>query len=177
MNHSLAEVGLDSQCLSYVIDALEGVEKPTDNLAEQKVALVRTYFYTPGTLWTMPTVKREFERISDPVRRAKHQSWTSVLFGVCPLNNPEAVTRRAAELEEFHPDIDDRMLLAEAEDVGFSTLLSFDADFVKHLGHRTRLSLTTPGSFWQSLAVPRGAAPHHVPAPGNPLASQTWWRW
>ncbi len=45
----LSEIGLDSQCLSYFIDALEGVAALTDALAEQKVALVR--LYTPGTLW------------------------------------------------------------------------------------------------------------------------------
>ena len=39
---SLSEIGLDSNCLSYVIDALEGVSEPTDNLAAQRVALVRS---------------------------------------------------------------------------------------------------------------------------------------
>jgi hypothetical protein len=29
-------MGVDSQCLSYRIDALEGIEKPTDSLAEQR---------------------------------------------------------------------------------------------------------------------------------------------
>ncbi len=176
MSRLLSEVGLDSQCLSFIIDALEGVAEPTDALAEQKVALVRTYLYTPGTLWTMPTVKREFERIRDPVRRAKHRSWTSVLFGVYPLKDPKAVRQRAAELEVLHADIDDRMVLAEAEDIGFSVLLSFDADFVKHLTHRTRLNLTRPVPFWDSLAIPKGATPDKVPNPENPLASQTWWR-
>ena len=57
--HPLSELGLDSNCLSYVIDALEGAAEPTGQLAAQNVALVRLYLYTPGTLWTMPrdTVK------------------------------------------------------------------------------------------------------------------------
>jgi hypothetical protein len=29
MSHSLSELGLDSNCLSYVIDALDGVAEPT----------------------------------------------------------------------------------------------------------------------------------------------------
>jgi hypothetical protein len=65
MSHSLSELGLE---------ALEGVAEPMDDLAEQKVALVRLYLYTPGTLWTMPTVKEEFSRIADPARRAKHEN-------------------------------------------------------------------------------------------------------
>jgi hypothetical protein len=49
------KIGLDSQRLSYLIDALEGVAPPTDGLAEQKVALVQLYLYTPCTLWVTPT--------------------------------------------------------------------------------------------------------------------------
>ena len=73
MGHSLSELGLDSNCLSYVIDALEGVAEPTDDLATQKIALVRFYLYTPGTLWTMTMVKQEFSRIPDLARRASHE--------------------------------------------------------------------------------------------------------
>ena len=36
----LSEIGLDSQCLSYLIDTLEGVVAPADRLAEQRVVLV-----------------------------------------------------------------------------------------------------------------------------------------
>ncbi len=96
MARSLAEIGLDSMCLSYVIDVLEGVSEPTDSLAAQRVALARAYFYTPGTLWTLPTVRREFERIKDPERRARHVSWTNSIFGVLPVNDLAAVERRAA---------------------------------------------------------------------------------
>ena len=177
MGHSLSELGLDSNCLSYVIDAMEGVAEPTDNLTAQKVALVRLYLYTPGTLWTMPTVKLEFSPIPDPVRRATHESWTNVLFGVRPLNRPEDVKQRAAELANFHRKLGDRMVLAEAEDIAFSALLSFDATFIKRLAPYAHLNLTDPEQFWDSLAVPRGADPFHLPRADNPLAQQTWWRW
>jgi hypothetical protein len=64
---SLSAIGLDSQCLSYLIDALEGVPPPADDHAEQKVALVRLYLYSPRTLWVTPAVEREFSRIRDEV--------------------------------------------------------------------------------------------------------------
>jgi hypothetical protein len=69
------------------------------------------------------------------------------------------------------------MVLAEAEDIGFTALLTFDTRFVRRLAAHTPLNLTTPASFWQSLGLPKGASPHQVPAHGNPLAAQTWWRW
>ena len=163
--------------MAYVIDALEGVAEPTDDLATQKIALVRFYVYTPGTLWTMPMVKQEFSRIPNPVRRASHERWTNVLFGVRPLNRPELVKQRAADLERHHRKAGDCMVLAEAEDIGFSALLSFDATFIKRLAPQARLNLTAPEAFWTSLAIPRGATPVHLPAHGNPLAQQSWWRW
>jgi predicted nucleic acid-binding protein len=126
----LSKIGLDSQCLTYLISALEGVAAPTDSLAEQKVALVRLYLYTPGTLWVTPTVEREFLRIRNEERRATHVSWTSVLFGVRLITDVARVEQRAASLQQVHPDIDDRTVLAEAEDIGFATLASFDTDFV-----------------------------------------------
>jgi hypothetical protein len=172
----LSEIGLDSQCLSYLIDALEGIGAPTDNLAEQKVALVRLYLYTPGTLWVTPTVEREFLRIRNEARRASHVSWTSVLFGVRPLTDGVRAEERAADLAPLHADVDDRMGLAEAEDIGFTTLLSFDSDFVKHLGAHADLLLTRPAAYWESLAISKGTTPNKVPAYGNPLANEAWWR-
>jgi hypothetical protein len=174
---TFSEIGLDSQCLTYLISALEGVAAPTDSLAEQKVALVRLYLYTRGSVSVTPTVKREFLRIRDEARRASHVSWTSVLFGVRPLNDAAAVERRAASLESFHADRDDRLVLAESEDVGFATLLSFDTRFVNHLSNHARLVLTQPAACWASLGIPTGAKPDKVPAFGNPLAAETWWRW
>jgi len=178
MTSSPPEICLDSQCVSYVIDALKDLVEPTDKLAEQKIALVRSYFYIAGTFWTTPTVVREVEAIRNPERKAEHDSWRGFNFPAGQPNDPEAVKRRADELETFHAGINDRLILAEAEDIGFSTLLSFDGDFVKHLGNQARrLTLTTPAAFWESRAIPRGAPRKTEPTYDNPLAGQTWWRW
>ena len=150
---------VDSHCLSYVIDLMEGVPVPSDALAEQRIALARIFFYTPGTLWTTPTVEAEFARIADPTRRANHQRWTNVLFGVRLPSDPEAVKIRAGELENLHRHEGDRMVLAESEAIGLSVLLSFDKRFVRRLGPHARLPLTTPLSYWNLLAIPRGARP------------------
>src|SRR5439155_15367906 len=36
-------MGTDSNCPSFIIDALEGIEKPTDSVADQKIARVRIF--------------------------------------------------------------------------------------------------------------------------------------
>ncbi len=173
----LSEITLDSNCLSFLIAALEGIARPTDNLTDEKIALVRIYLYTSGTLWVTPTVKREFERIKDAAKKGRHQRWTSSNFGVRPVNDPSAIKRRGTNLKRFHPGKNDRTVLAEAEDIGFATLLSFDQKFVKRLAPHARLTLTTPGEFWISLAIPKGAEPNKEPTPDNPLSMQQWWQW
>ena len=92
------------------------------------------------------------------------------------MSRPARVARRAAELERYHSKPEDRTVLAEAEAIGFSALLSFDNKFIKRLQQHTRLRLITPKEFWDSLAIPKGAAPVHLPAANNPLLHQKWWR-
>lgn len=176
-DHGLEEVFVDSNCLSYVVDAMWAVSPPTDQLAGERVALLRIYLYAAATLWTVPTVKQEFERIRDAERLANHRAATSVLFGVRPLQRPDAVASRAAGLLKLHQKPADCRIVAEVEDVGGRVLLTFDGDLVRRIKGHTPLKLRTPSQFWGELAIPRGAKPRTVPAPENPLAGQTWWRW
>ena len=68
------------------------------------------------------------------------------------------------------------MILAEAGDIGFASLLSFDGTFIRRLAPHARLKLTTPLACWQVMAHRR--APPRAPARhDNPLAKQTRWRW
>jgi len=170
------EVGVDSNCFTYAIEALERVQEPTDAIADQRVALVRLFHYRRETFILTPTVEQEYARIRDDRRREAHRSWHSVHFDTRPISDPVAVARRVAELRAFHGDTDCQVL-AEAEDMGLGALVSLDAKFVTRLGLRARLKLTRPADYWRSLAIPRGATPAWEPTPDNPLAGQTWWRW
>ena len=66
-------VGLDSQCLSFLIDAMAGVSEPIGPLGDEKKALLRVYFHLPGTLYVTPTVASECVRIRDATRRDLHE--------------------------------------------------------------------------------------------------------
>jgi hypothetical protein len=67
-------------------------------------------------------------------------------------------------------------VVAEAEAAGAEVLLTCDARMIKHLGSRALLALMRPTEFMASLAIPPGTQPYWIPADGNPLATQTWWR-
>jgi hypothetical protein len=76
---------------------VEGIAKPTDALADQKIALVRLFFHG-SPLLTTPAVRTEAEQSSDPDRNAKHQSWMMTHFGTVPIRMPaNQIAQRAKQ--------------------------------------------------------------------------------
>jgi hypothetical protein len=170
-------VGVDSNCLSFLIDALEGIEKPTDALADQKIALARIFFYGVP-LFTTRTVKNECEDIPDPVRRAKHHSWIMTHFGTLPIRvPPEEIARRAERLHVSHRKPKDCTVLAEAEVTHLAVLLTYDDKFVRRLDGKSNVLLMKPLPYWESLNIEKGTKPRWEPDYVNPLVHQSWWLW
>lgn len=169
-------VGLDSQCYTYLIDAMSITTTPTDSLAEQKIALFRTFLYGTGVFHLVPTVRKEFEKIRQEDRRSHHDDWTSLLAETTVINQI-GVDARVKELMQFHASEGDATILAEAEDADLAVLLTFDSKFISRLSLHTQVSLLRPTEFWESLQVPKGANPITRPHPTNEIAAQTWWQW
>ncbi len=171
-----SNTGLDSQCYTYLIDAMAGLDEPTDDLAEQRIALFRTLLYRESGLFISPTVRMEYKRIRDGVRASFHEEWTTLFPETQPIN-PSRIDARTNELRALHDDPDDCRILAEAEDSGLSVLLSFDSKFIARLGRASAVAIRRPLDYWLSLHIPRGSMPVMSPRSDNPMASQTWWRW
>lgn len=171
-------VGLDSQCLSYLIDAASGVTEPTDPLAEERKALLRAWFYGPGRFFVSETVLSECARIRGTERRQLHESFGAITYWGLPIRDAGAVAKREAEFARLHPKASDCRILAEAEDLVLDTLLTYDEQLMKRLSSASStVALATPSDFWLHLAIPRGAKPHSIPHATNPLSGQSWWRW
>lgn len=171
-------VGLDSHCVSYLLDAITGIEEPTDTLAEERKALVRIWYYRPGTFYLSETVVFECARIRQEDRRELHQRFVASSFLDLPVRDCAAVEARATCFRQFHPKLNDCRVLAEAEDLGLNTLLTYDRDFKQRLGPASPLvALTTPSAYWIRLGIPKGTRPQNVPHDTSPLSQQAWWRW
>jgi predicted nucleic acid-binding protein len=171
-------VGLDSQCLSYLLDAIAGISEPTDLLAEEKKALLRSWFYTPGTFVLTETVISEVSRIRNIDRREFHESFISTLFLEYPVRDLAAVQARAAQFEAYHPNSNDCRILAEAEELRLNLVLTYDHKFWKRLYNVSGTTkLMKPLACWTSRGIPKGAKPVTVPHHTNPLSMQSWWRW
>ena len=184
-------VSLDANCLTYWIEA-HGINpiEPVDALADQRVALLRSYIYAPEMLcFSMsPTAWRQCLDIPDESKRANHESW-DVLIDTFQVVDTKAVDLRTQELLHTAssggntPGIIDRNLhdyriLAECEQFGVDVLLTFDIRFNRVLGPLARgTRILRPSEFWTTLDLPRGAPEKRSPAGSNPLAMQNWWRW
>ena len=171
-------VGLDSQCLSYLLDAIYDVGEPTDALALEKKALIRSWFYEVETFFVTETVMSEVAKIRVPERRSIHESFVLALFHDFSVRNAETVTNRALLFKSTHPEPNDCRILAEAEDQELKVLLTYDGNFQRRLSAVSPMvRLMTPYSYWESLGLPKGAQPKIGPHDTNPLSIQTWWRW
>lgn len=171
------QLGLDSQCLSYVIDAWVHGQEPKGQLAQEQLALTRLFFYLPDTLWTTRTVVDECAAIRNEDRANLHKSFIAVMFGELPLRNSAAVDKRSTEFASCHPGRGDCRVVAEGEDVGHTHLLTYDKNLITHLSAFTKISILRPSDAWIELAPPKGAQPNKVPERSNPLAREKWWRW
>lgn len=171
-------VGLDSQCLSYLLDAIVGISEPTDLIAEEKKALTRSWFYKPGTFVLTETVISEVSRIRNVDRREFHESFIRTLFLDYPVRDLAAVRMRAAQFEVYHQKPCDCRILAEAEELSLDFLLTYDHEFWKRLSMVSdKTKLMKPLAYWASCGIPKDSEPVTVPHHTNPLSVQSWWRW
>ena len=178
-------VGLDSQSLSYLLDAVAGISEPIDVLQLEKKALVRSWFYKPGdfSFILTETVVSEVSKISNIERREFHESFIRTLFLDYPVRDINAVQARAEEFQKYHVGFSDCLILAEAEDIGLDILITYDHDFwrrLQNVSHTTKIM--KPNDYWLQLGIPKGATPTTVPynpnpEDANPLSFQQWWRW
>jgi predicted nucleic acid-binding protein len=173
-------IGLDSQCYSYLLDAISGISKPTDSLASEKVALIRAWFYKTGqfSFVLTETVVNETSKIKNIERRNRHDSFRNTLFHDPAVQDPIAVKNRANEFYKHHRKLNDCLVLAEAEELRLDVVLTYDDKFWKRLQNSSGITrLMKPSNFWVSLQLPRGVRPTTVPHETNPLSQQQWWRW
>lgn len=171
-----SRVGIDSHCVSYIIDTVEVVAKPTDALSQEKIALFRTYLYMKDTLYVTPTARMECDEIPDADRRATHRNFNNMIFGETFISDTKFVDERTNQLLKYHNGSDDCRIVAEAEDYRLDVLLTYDYTFLRNMRNvQISIRLCRPSEFWSTLNILPGAKPDKIPHPTNPLAEESWW--
>jgi len=179
-------VALDTHCLDYFIEVCESnFVRPPNDMAEQKIALLRTYLYSPNIdcFSITPTAKTEISKIPNIDRRINIESWY-VLLNEVIITDENPVTKRVdklldmASISNRHAKQGDATVLAECELSAVDTLLTYDKKFNGFLrSQASRTRVLRPLEYWEELNIPRGGPCQIRPAPGHPLQDQDWWIW
>ncbi len=174
-------VCIDSNAVTYLVDAIMNGGQPIGDVASEKISLLRTYLYRDDTLHISPTVKEEYEKIKNEIKRKNHQGIADILLSDVSPPDSSLVESRASEYSIHHKGVKNKKdckILAEAELSGCNILLTYDQTLLKNLRSKTQtLKLCEPSKYWNSIGINKGAKPVRSPHDTNPLACQTWWKW
>jgi len=181
MGTDTAMIALDSNAMTYWIDAMSSVQgPPSDPCSDEKLALARIFFWIPQEccFHYTPAIEAEYQAINDQAKRDNHLSWALVMISpVRPLPDPAVVDQRASELLQYHKGEQDCRIVAECELTEIVTLLTCDGDLLKNLGDKTSIQIRRPSEYWQQRGVPRGTRSTLAPHETNPLSRCSWWHW
>jgi predicted nucleic acid-binding protein len=172
---------LDSQAASFLMEATSGRYHPeadSDNqVKQQRVALIRLFIYSRNEFRRGVVVDTEIDAIKDPQKRRIHEG-VPVLIGPIGQLDEVRVKARSRDLQQHYPNnVNDCRIVAEAECGQIEQLVSFDRDLKRRLSPHTSVRIMTPVECWNVANISKGSKPVWRPAPGNPLASQSWWCW
>jgi predicted nucleic acid-binding protein len=169
-------VAVDSQCLTYLIDALEGISRPTDELTPQRIALATCFFYRQDCFRYTRTVEDEVRRMKEP-RRTNHLRWMEIHFAPTLPHDEHRMLGAAHAFTHYHPPFRDCRILAECHQGHLDALVTFDLTFKKRLGPVSGpVRLLTPMEFLSSLELCVGDEPARLPHSSNPMIDDQWWR-
>ena len=175
------KISLDSNSVTYLKQASEHMEKPTGCLAEEQIALFRIFLFVEDIFYFTPTVMDEILAIPDSKNMNDHLEWIDVHFEKIKIDDVNATSRRATELQECHKGIkkyNDCAAIAESESNCCDYFLTYDSDLLKNLRQECRdLKLCSPSEFWNVLDILKGARPIKIPTSSNPLIGVNWWSW
>lgn len=174
-------IALDSNCLTYFINSMAPdyePDKDNSGLVEEKVSLLRTFFYVDINYWVMPAVQAEYNKIKDINNKYLHDQTTGILLGEWQNENEIAIGKLKLIYLQFHKHDNDCRIAAEANMAKMDYLLTREDSFIKHLNTRTgKLTIIKPSDLWKELAISKGAKTKLAPHSTNPLYKKNWWKW
>ncbi|WP_154222911.1 hypothetical protein [Marinicella rhabdoformis] len=174
-------ITLDSQCFTYLALTFFNQKEPLGDLAQEKVALFRSFVYGEVELSIVPTVEEEWKQIKDIAKYKQHNDVNEILI---PTLSPyysslssEKISLYTEKYLQYHPKKNDCKILSEAEVLNCDFFVSYDNDLINRLSKVSETSILKPKELWKMLDVPRGAKPKVIPKGENPMVNEVWWKW
>ena len=147
-------VAIDSNALTYLIEANQPDYDPSTDLllGNQRLAMIRTLFYSDRLLWVGPTVEAEYKKIRNPEKYHDHRRIAHYVLEDQPLRVDAALFEaRVRELKGSHRGEADCRVLAETESAGLETLLSCDRDMLSAFTGMSKVTIRQPSEFGNRL--------------------------
>jgi len=174
------EVAIDSNALTYLVEAMDPNYDPANDeptLAVERISMLRTFIYAGIPFYVLPQVMKEYNRIPKFEWRNIHESTVGALLEDVLIDSQDNdIQKRKTEFMSFHPKNKDCQILAEAEAMDISSLLTRDNDFKNRLSSHTTIRIVYPSEFWNDLNIATGAKPKSSPRESNPLFGKSWWK-
>ncbi len=169
---------LDSNCVTYLLDALMGSSRPADSdpLATQKVALVRILFYAPRSLAYTEALRKEIEAIPNVSRRANHLNALDVLFSELFIHDRSALESECSQLVARGINAEDARWICEAVASDAALMVTWDRALLAQAARVGEVRVQSPTNAYTTLGIGTGTQLRTQPAPNNPLSRESWWR-
>ena len=176
----MKRISLDTNALTFFVNAISvGYDPSVDSpdVAREKIAIIKIFFYTGDLFFIVPTVEKEYNNIKDVVFKDDHSEVHSVLMNdYLATPNKNDVKDRQDYYFGFHGKREDCRILAEAELAGYDVLLTYDKKLINRVKGKTiSILLLMPSEYLAMLNIPSGARPVWAPHKTNPLSRKSWW--
>ena len=173
-------VALDSNVLSYLIEALGSLDRPpTGSAVAEKIALARCFIYRreETVFCVTPTVRAEYTKITSQERLTDHVHWSLLhLQELTQPSNTADIILRTNALSAHHSDIDDCRIVAECEALDVSVLLTSDRKLRNSMQRSaSKVNVLSGRQFWEEMAIAPRSKPTIELDSNDPLNDATWW--
>jgi hypothetical protein len=176
------KISIDSNSLTYLLEAISiGYDPQNDNssLRSERLAMIRIFLYRDmGFFYVLPSVKKEYLKITDNQWRKEHENLVQILLKNYPFTlDKNNLHKRIRELLLYHNSTKDCTILAEAEQSNMDILLTRDIDFIKRLSpYANNVNIVKASDYFKTLNIKPGSQPKLRPSESNPLSKKNWWR-
>ncbi|MCX5888600.1 MAG: type II toxin-antitoxin system VapC family toxin [Deltaproteobacteria bacterium] len=171
------KIAIDSNLITYLLEAMSpGYDPLSDQLSNERRAMIRIALYIHYKIYVLPTVKAEYNRIPDRMKRLEHEGQTILNTRQWKFDD-QRVEERKKDFLLYHKNKEaDCRILAEAEYVKMNILLSYDKKFIEKLNLKANgLEIIRPTEYWDRMDVSPMAQPKRRPVPSTPLWQLRWW--
>ncbi len=172
------KIALDSNLVTFLIDAMKSESKPEGDISDQKLATLRLYLYSDCAFCIPQTVYDECMKITCNAKKIDHEHFMDTIFDDILNQDIPQMNKILCKYKKLLPNKkykNDRIIISCAEAYKCTCFLTYDIDLLKKLNNT--IMAFEPLEFWNTHVLSKDASIKRSPRPSNPLFNENWWQW